>query len=151
VEDEGLQPASRKMSTKPLTRFIWCWDDRDVEEANIQTPVAYYECSGEVYVNMQHPIVAATRKSMRATMMSRRKGAINDIEIEHTFRASCESFLRQSIVTFIAGADYNSAINPSISRLQALSDEALSALFGLMELPHNLEMIMAAGYLREAA
>jgi hypothetical protein len=147
----GADRGSWKKSVQPLPRFIWCWEDADLEETNLKTPIAYYDGPGEVYVNMRHPIVSDVRRDARAYQMARSKGRISDEGFENGFRAVTEAFMRANIVAFVGGVDFNNRVDPNISRLQGLSDEALSALFALMRLPQNFEAIVSSTLLVRAA
>jgi hypothetical protein len=151
TDTAGSERGAWKKSVQPLPRFIFCWEEAEVYEANLKTPVAYYDGPGEVYVNMRYQIVADVRKDARAYHMERMKGRMAEDGFEHAFRASSEAFMRAQIVAFIGGVDFNNKVDPNISRLQGLSDESLSALFALMRLPQHFESIVASASFARAA
>jgi hypothetical protein len=133
-----------KYSSSPIPSCIFCWTEDEVKAANITMPVQYYPKPGEIYFDMRNKIVDQAAEELFRRIKSREKAKLDDQVVRMFIRDRIEFAMTAIVVLVIGAADFNRLVDPNMSALQAVTDESLSALFGVLKLPAVLDEIASS-------
>jgi hypothetical protein len=143
-DSDGSVRGDIKKSSSPIPRCIFCWTDEQAKAANLRVPIQYYEKPNEIYFDMRNLIVQQAEKEVFIRIKRRDRNKVDDLIIRQSIRSRIEGSMQAIAIIVIGTADFNRLQDPKISALQAVTDESLSALFGLLKMPAVLDEIASS-------